>query len=68
MTDREQVSKQIKFDKNVNGEWTAHITMADGYAYSVSVLGNARTAKPHAREALLDRVFAQDKHPLPLKK
>lgn len=56
----ELVEKEVKYNKDVNGFWTAHFTMADGYQISCSAIGPARTAKKKAREMLISRVVELD--------
>ena len=56
----ELVEKQVEYNKDVNGLWTAHFTMADGYQISCAAAGPARTAKKKAREMLISRVVELD--------
>lgn len=56
----EKVEKEVSYNKDVNGLWTAHFTMADGYQISYGAIGPARTAKKKAREMLIARVIELD--------
>lgn len=56
----EKVEKEVSYNKDVNGLWTAHFTMADGYQISCGAIGPARTAKKKAREMLIARVIELD--------
>lgn len=56
----ELVEKKVEYNKDVNGLWTAHFTMADGYQISCGAIGPARTAKKKAREMLISRVIELD--------
>lgn len=56
----ELVEKNVEYNKDVNGLWTAHFTMADGYQISCGAVGPARTAKKKAREMLISRVVELD--------
>lgn len=56
----ELVEKEVEYNKDVNGLWTAHFTMADGYQISCAATGPARTAKKKAREMLISRVLELD--------
>lgn len=56
----EMVEKNVEYNKDVNGLWTAHFTMADGYQISCGAVGPARTAKKKAREMLISRVVELD--------
>lgn len=56
----ELVEKKVEYNKDVNGLWTAHFTMADGYQISCGAVGPARTAKKKAREMLISRVVELD--------
>lgn len=56
----EMVEKEVEYNKDVNGLWTAHFTMADGYQISCAAAGPARTAKKKAREMLISRVVELD--------
>lgn len=56
----ELVEKEVEYNKDVNGLWTAHFTMADGYQVSCGAIGPARTAKKKAREMLIARVLELD--------
>ena len=56
----ELVEKQVEYNKDVNGLWTARFTMADGYQISCGATGPARTAKKKAREMLISRVVELD--------
>ena len=54
----ELVEKEVEYNKDVNGLWTAHFTMADGYQISYAATGPARTAKKKAREMILMELTA----------
>lgn len=56
----EKVEKEVEYNKDVNGLWTARFTMADGYQVSCGATGPARTAKKKAREMLIARVLELD--------
>ena len=56
----ELVEKNVVYNKDVNGLWTARFTMADGYQISCAATGPARTAKKKAREMLISRVVELD--------
>ena len=56
----EMVEKNVEYNKDVNGLWTARFTMADGYQVSCGATGPARTAKKKAREMLIARVLELD--------